>query len=113
MTGTLKYNLLGIVVVLAAWELVGRAIGAELFAPPSAVFPEYVALLREGQMLTELAISLRQMIVGFGFACLIGIPVGVAMGRSRLWDALLHPWLSMFVVTSVASLVPLLCTTIA
>jgi ABC-type nitrate/sulfonate/bicarbonate transport system permease component len=29
------------------------------------------------------------------------------MGRSRVCDALLHPWLSMFVVTSVASLVPL------
>ena len=29
------------------------------------------------------------------------------MGRSRLLDALLHPWLSMFVVTSVAALVPL------
>ena len=107
MTGRLKYNLLGIVTALAVWELVGRGIGAELFASPSVVFPEYVALLREGQMLTELAISLRQMVVGFGFACLIGIPVGVAMGRSRFWDAVLHPWLSMFVVTSVASLVPL------
>ena len=105
--GTLKYQLLGIGLALAAWEAVGRAIGAELFAPPSVVLPEYVALLREGQMLRELAISLRQMIVGYGFACLIGIPLGVAMGRSRLCDALLHPWLSMFVVTSVASLVPL------
>ena len=42
-----------------------------------------------------------------GLACLIGLPIGVAMGRSRLFDALFHPWLSMLVVTSVASLVPL------
>lgn len=107
MNGKLRYNVLGIIVALAAWEAIGRAIGAELFAPPSIVGQEYVALLREGQMLRELAISLRQMIVGFGFACLIGIPVGVAMGRSRFWDAVFHPWLSMFVVTSVAALVPL------
>jgi ABC-type nitrate/sulfonate/bicarbonate transport system permease component len=107
MKGNLKYNLLGIAAALAAWELIGRALGADLFAPPSVVFPEYVALLRDGQMLRELAMSLRQMIVGYGFACLIGIPLGVAMGRSRVCDALFHPWLSMFVVTSVASLVPL------
>ena len=107
MSGGTRYHLLGIAVALAVWELAGRALGADLFAPPTVVFPEYVALLREGQMLRELASSLRQMIVGYGFACLIGIPVGVAMGRSRICDALLHPWLSMFVVTSVASLVPL------
>ena len=58
-------------------------------------------------MLDELASSLRQMLVGYGLACVIGLPLGVAMGRSRLVDALLHPWLSMFVVTSVAALVPL------
>jgi len=107
MTQALRYQLLGIALALGVWEVVGRAIGAELFAPPTVVFPEWYALLREGQMLRELATSLRQMLVGYGFACLIGIPVGVGMGRSRLADALLHPWLSMFVVTSVASLVPL------
>src|SRR5438132_9961497 len=107
MSGRIKYNLLGIAGALTVWELVGRALGTDLFAPPSVVFPEYVALLWDGPMLRELATSLRRMIVGYGFACLIGIPVGAAMGRSRLWDALLHPWLSMFVVTSVASLVPL------
>ena len=99
--------LLGIALALVAWEILGRAIGASLFAPPSVVAPEYLELLRDGQMLRELAASLRQMIVGYGIACLIGIPVGVAMGRSRVADALLHPWLSMFVVTSVAALVPL------
>jgi ABC-type nitrate/sulfonate/bicarbonate transport system permease component len=107
MTARLAYNLSGITLALVAWELLGRAIGVELFAPPSVVVPEYVQLLREGQMLPELATSLRQMFVGYGLACLIGLPLGVAMGRSRLADALLHPWLSMFVVTSVAALVPL------
>jgi len=107
MRQALKYQLLGIACALAVWEIVGRAIGQELFAPPTVVFPEWLALIREGQMLRELAISLRQMLVGYGLACLVGIPLGVAMGRSRLADALLHPWLSMFVVTSVASLVPL------
>jgi ABC-type nitrate/sulfonate/bicarbonate transport system permease component len=107
MKARFAYHVLGIATALAIWEAAGRAVGADLFAPPSVVLPEYLALLRDGQMLRELANSLRQMIVGYAVACVVGIPLGIAMGRSRLWDALLHPWLSMFVVTSVAALVPL------
>jgi len=103
----LGYNLVGIAAALALWELAGRLAGATLFAPPSIVLVEFAQLAREGQIFAELAISLRQMLVGFGLACLIGLPAGVAMGRSRAVDALFHPWLSMFVVTSVAALVPL------
>jgi NitT/TauT family transport system permease protein len=101
------YRLAGIAVALAIWEALGRFMGDALFAPLSAVAVEYVGMLRDGQMLRELAASLRQMLVGYGLALLIGIPVGVAMGRSRIVDALFHPWLSMLVVTSVAALVPL------
>ncbi|MSP89204.1 MAG: ABC transporter permease subunit [Alphaproteobacteria bacterium] len=103
----LGYNLLGIATALALWELAGRWVGANLFAPPTLVLVEFAQLARNGQIFVELAASLRQMLVGFGLACLIGLPAGVAMGRSSLVDALFHPWLSMFVVTSVAALVPL------
>jgi ABC-type nitrate/sulfonate/bicarbonate transport system permease component len=104
----LPYNILGIVVALALWELLGRMAGVDLFAPPSMVLVEYAELVREGRMFVELGTSLRQMVVGFGAACLIGIPVGIVMGRSWVLDSIFHPWLSMFVVTSVAALAPLL-----
>jgi ABC-type nitrate/sulfonate/bicarbonate transport system permease component len=103
----LVYNFIGIAIALLLWEIIGRLMGEALFAPFSVVAVEYVAMLRDGQMVAELVASLRQMLVGYGAACLIGLPLGVAMGRSRLLDALLHPWLSMLVVTSVAALVPL------
>ena len=64
MMGRFKYHVLGIVTALAVWELIGRAFGADLFAPPTVVLPEFVELLREGQMLRELARTQRQMIVG-------------------------------------------------
>jgi ABC-type nitrate/sulfonate/bicarbonate transport system permease component len=107
MSRRLAYNLAGIALALVLWEALGRLMGEALFAPLSVVLVEYVTMLREGQMLSELAASLRQMLVGYGLACLVGVPIGVAMGRSRALDGLLHPWLSMLVVTSVAALVPL------
>lgn len=99
---------IAILLLLLLWEAVGRGMGVARLAPPSAVVPEYLRLLREGTMLESLAGSLRQMFVGFALACAVGFPVGIAMGRSRVCDGLLHPWVSMFVVTSVAALVPLL-----
>jgi ABC-type nitrate/sulfonate/bicarbonate transport system permease component len=103
----LALNAVGILVALVLWEAAGQSVGADLFAPPSAVAGELLALLKSGEIYVELAASLRQMLIGFGLACAVGLPVGVLMGRSSLFDALLHPWVSMFVVTSIAALVPL------
>lgn len=97
----------GVAIVIALWEVAGRIMGDVLLAPPSQVAVTYVQLLRDGEMLRELVGSLRQMLVGFGLACVIGMPLGAVMGGSRLIDALVHPWISMIVVTSVAALVPI------
>lgn len=100
--------LVGIAIFVALWEIVGQRMGNALLAPPSSVLITYFEMLREGRMLAELFTSLRQMMIGFLLACAFGMPVGVAMGRSRIADAMLRPWVSMFVVTSTAALVPIL-----
>jgi ABC-type nitrate/sulfonate/bicarbonate transport system permease component len=103
----LGLQLSGIAIVLLLWEITGRIMGEFLLAAPSIVAVTYIDLLLDGEMLRELVGSLRQMFIGFGLACLIGMPVGAVMGRSRLVDVLVHPWISMMVVTSVAALVPI------
>lgn len=100
-------NMCGVAVFLALWEIGGRLLGENLLAAPSIVAGEYVRLLGEGQMLRELAGSMRQMLVGFGLACVIGMPLGALMGRVRLIDALFHPWIGMIVVTSAVALAPI------
>lgn len=103
----LFFNALGIVLFVALWEAAGRWLGSRMLSPPSLVAVDYVALLREGTMLTELLGSMQQMLVGFGFACAIGMPMGILMGRVKPMERILTPWIGMFVVTSVAALVPL------
>jgi len=98
---------LGFAVLLLIWEVAGRSLGPALLAPPSIVAIQFVELLRQGEMLRELFASLRQMAIGFIAACLVGMPLGVAMGRSQIADAVFRPWVSMFVVTSTAALIPL------
>ncbi len=108
LSGDFGLKVLGVVVALLLWEVLGRAFGAELFAPPSDVFPELAAMLAQGEVLQILGNSLLAMLAGYLAACLIAIPLGVAMGRSAWFDIVLHPWLSMFIVTSVAAVVPVL-----
>jgi ABC-type nitrate/sulfonate/bicarbonate transport system permease component len=100
--------LVGFAIVLTIWEIVGTKLGNSLFAPASSVFVQYIDMLREGTMLSELFTSLRQMLLGFSLACVIGMPMGIAMGRSNITDTMLRPWVSIFVVTSTAALIPIL-----
>lgn len=98
---------LGLALLLAAWEIAGRALGPALLAPPSSVAFQFADQLRQGEMLRELSGSLRQMAIGFAAACIFGMPLGAVMGRSGVADAIFRPWVSMFVVTSTAALIPL------
>jgi ABC-type nitrate/sulfonate/bicarbonate transport system permease component len=97
----------GFGVMLAVWEIAGRMLGDMLLSPPSTVLPLLISILAEGRALRELADSMGQMLVGFVLACLIGMPLGTIMGRVRFIDALVRPWVSLLVVTSVAALVPI------
>lgn len=97
----------GVLFVLIAWELVGRRLGDALLAPPSRVVGEFMPQILDGSVLQTLGSSLRQMLAGFVLAYAIGAPLGILMARSRIVDALVHPWMNMAIVTSVAALVPL------
>ncbi|MCG8404271.1 MAG: ABC transporter permease subunit, partial [Phycisphaerales bacterium] len=45
---------------------------------------------------------------GVFFALLIGIPVGILMGKNRLIDELLLPWVNIFLSAPLTALVPVL-----
>jgi ABC-type nitrate/sulfonate/bicarbonate transport system permease component len=101
-------RLTGIAIFLLVWEMGGRALGDSLLAPPSAVAGALFALPRDAQAWVTIWQSLLPALAGFAISCAIGLPLGAVMGRSRIWDALLHPWMSLFIVTSVATIVPIL-----
>jgi ABC-type nitrate/sulfonate/bicarbonate transport system permease component len=104
----LALRLSGLTLFLMLWELAGRHLGNALLAPPSAVAGELVALVEDPDARTTIWQSIAPALMGFAFACLVGMPLGAMMGRSPVWNALLHPWVSTFVVTSVAAIVPIL-----
>ena len=97
-----------VVGALVLWEVIGRTLGENLFAPFSLVVTTYIELMNRGQMFPLLAQSLTDMAMGFALAVAFGVPVGLLMGRNVVADKLLDPWVSAMFATSTSALLPLL-----
>ncbi len=90
------------------WEIVGR-LEVTFFLPPlSAIFATLAEIGPTPVFLKALAETGYAFFVGTLAAILIGIPVGILMGKSRLLDELLLPWVNMFLSAPLTALVPVL-----
>ncbi len=90
------------------WEIVGR-LEVTFFLPPlSAIFATLMEIGTTPVFLKALADTGYAFFVGTSAAILIGIPLGILMGKSRLLDELLLPWVNMFLSAPLTALVPVL-----
>ncbi len=97
-----------VLVFLSAWEIYGRRTDPLLLTYPTAVFGAAVDLVRSGELARQLLVSLASLAVGFGASILLGIGLGVPMGRSRLFEAALDPHINALYATPQVALTPLL-----
>lgn len=93
--------------LIVLYDLAALAAG-EFFLPRvGQILVGSVELIQEGWMLT-LAGSLRQMLVGFGLAAVVGIPVGLVMGMWRVLDYVVGMYVNALFVMSLVALLPVL-----
>jgi ABC-type nitrate/sulfonate/bicarbonate transport system permease component len=107
MRRSLLVNLLGIVLVLVLWQIAGMRFGEALLATPLQVAPSVLATLSDPAFWGAVWLMMWQMLIGYALAMLVGVPLGIAMGRSRIVYSVVKPWASMFIVISAAAIVPL------
>ncbi len=93
---------------LAAWEFYGRRTDPILLTYPTAVFRAAAQLIWSGELIRQLLVSLSALAAGFGASLLLGVGLGVAMGRSRLAEAILEPHINALYATPQVALTPLL-----
>src|SRR5919201_6779759 len=101
-------RLISLAVVLAVWEVLGRRANKALFAPPSAVLGAAAEMLSSGELWRYLSGSLQVLAIGFVLALVIGIPLGVAIARSRVVRFALDWYVDAFNSTPNVALVPLI-----
>jgi NitT/TauT family transport system permease protein len=90
------------------WEVVGRLELTYLIPSLTEIFKTLVELAPTEVFLTALQETAYAFFVGTVSAILIGVPVGVLMGKSRLLDELLLPWVNIFLSAPLTALVPVL-----
>ncbi|MGQ4274666.1 ABC transporter permease [Terrihabitans sp. B22-R8] len=100
-------NLLGVFLVLVLWQVAGMQFGEALLATPLQVAPSVLSTLSDPGFWSSVWLMMWQMLIGYVLAMLVGVPLGIAMGRSRIVYSVVKPWASMFIVISAAAIVPL------
>jgi NitT/TauT family transport system permease protein len=103
----------GLALVLLAWWIVtlgpaeSRVVSPVVLPSPREVFASFASLLNERALLESIAATLRRVLLGFGLAILVGVPLGVAAGAWRVFEATAAPLALFGRNLPVAALIPL------
>ena len=78
---------------LCIWQLFALGIESRTLPAPSAVASTLWQEIQTGDLLFHLGMTLRRVAISFTAAMLIGIALGLLMGRYKSWDCLLDNFL--------------------
>ena len=94
--------------VLAVWEIFGRHINPIFGSYPSAIGEAFWELAQTGQLGAALYDSLQPFIAGYLLAIVLGVPLGLVIGRFRTAEAALGIYVTAGYAMPLVALVPLL-----
>ena len=101
---------LAVILFLALWEAampLGWVKVADI-SRPTLVAGAFVELTRTGDIFHHLFVSLQEFFIGFALSVVVGVPLGVALGRYRYPFLLLDPLLMALYSTPRVAMMPLL-----
>ena len=81
----LLLSIASFVALMVVWELGGRGGNPLLTSHPSAVYESFLAQVDSGALPRAFIQSLQPLLYGYGLAIVVGIPIGLLLGR--YWTA--------------------------
>lgn len=84
------YGLFGLIGFFCLWLIAGTLIPEGFFQQftLNATLSKFFTLIQDGETYNHIWMSIKRVLVGLGFALLIGIPVGLLIGQNQKADAL-------------------------
>ncbi len=106
-TGSLEKTI-GLILFIALWELAPRAgwVNSTYLSPPSAVVSALIALLKSGDLIKHLLISLQRALVGMAVAVSFGMIFGLFIGYFKKIEGYLDALFQSFRQMSAFALFP-------
>lgn len=90
------------------WEIVGRLDLMLMLPPFTEVLQAAVGLVQTASWQSATVTTLRAFVMGMALSIVVGVPLGILMGRVKLADELLGMWVSIFSSAPLSALVPVL-----
>ncbi len=75
---------------------------------PTRIIKAGAAMVRDGSIWNDLAVSGLEFGIGYGLAVVVGVPLGILMGWYRRFNALLEPFVNALYATPRIALMPLI-----
>jgi NitT/TauT family transport system permease protein len=96
-------------ILCVIWEIIGQMglLTPLFFAWPSTISKAFYTIATSPDFFSHLSVSLFEVGVGYGSAVLIAIPVGILMGRVKIIENLLDPYISALNALPRVALMPL------
>ena len=97
-----------IAIGFASWQILSTFIfNPFLIPPPLVVLQTAIPMIKSGEILRDVAISLSRVSVGFISGSAIAIILGVFLGRVRLLNELLDPIIELLRYLSPTAMIPI------
>jgi ABC-type nitrate/sulfonate/bicarbonate transport system permease component len=97
-----------VIFVLLIWQLCRPFINPLFGTYPTAIIAAFWKLAGSGKLVAALAESLRPFAAGYALAILVGIPLGLVIGRFRVLEAAIGIYVTAGFAMPLVALVPLL-----
>jgi NitT/TauT family transport system permease protein len=92
----------------ALWEIVGQLHLSFLLPPLSSVFVAMVEIVPTRTFLSAMWVTAYAFFIGNFISILVGVPLGLLMGRSTIADRIFLPWVNVFLSAPLTALVPVI-----
>lgn len=104
----LVIRVVSVAVVLAVWEYIGNQVSPLFLPSPSTILAGMADSFATGELPKAAATSIETFAIGYVISAVIGVPIGLAMGRSRVVEHALDSFVYALYVVPTMAFVPLL-----
>lgn len=108
MSRPVKVRFLSLLVVLALWEFYGRRVNPILFTYPLAIVRAFFGLVVSGELQSYMKDSLLVLLYASILALIVGVFLGVVMGRFALVEWATDIYISALYSMPMVAMVPLI-----
>lgn len=96
------------VIIAVAWELAARSMRSLLFPSFTGTVRATLQMLGDHDFQVALWTSNQAFLLGLAISLIVGIPLGIIMGRFRTVERVVNPYLDIALTTPTAAIIPFL-----